>query len=581
MAADLKTVKSHVQATCWALFRPPVSGFACLWHQTSAWLFAMSRPDETHRGLHLLRDPMANKGTAFTAQERQALGLEGLLPPRVLSQELQVKRVMENLAREETDLDRYIYLQALHDRNERLFYKVLIDHIQEMMPLIYTPTVGQACQEFGHIFRRPRGMFISIEDRGRIEGLLAHWPCDDVRVIVVTDGERILGLGDLGADGMGIPIGKLSLYTACAGIHPNKCLPITLDVGTDNEALLNDLLYIGLPRRRVRGEAYDAFIDEFVAAVASMFPKVVLQFEDFGNVNAFRLLAKYRDRLCTFNDDIQGTASVALAGLLSAMPLAGRSFEEGRWLFLGAGEAGLGIGHLIVAALAAEGMPEGEARKRCWYFDSKGLITADRLELSEHKRAFAHDHEPITDFRQAVHALKPTGILGASGVPGSFTRKIIEAVAEYQERPIVFSLSNPTSRSECTAQQVYEWTQGRAIFASGSPFAPVEVGGRTLVPGQGNNAYIFPGVGMGLLVSEASRVVDEMFLAAARTLADQVSAPDLESGRVYPPLSEIRRVSEEIAIEVAEVAYDRGLARRHRPADLRAAVKAELFSPEY
>jgi malate dehydrogenase (oxaloacetate-decarboxylating)(NADP+) len=541
----------------------------------------MTGSSETPRGLPLLRDPICNKGTAFTSEERETLGLTGLLPPRVLSQELQVERVMENLGRKESDLERYVYLQALHDRNEMLFYKVVVDHIEEMMPLIYTPTVGQACQEFGHIFRRPRGMFISIEDRGRVDELLARWPYEDVRVIVVTDGERILGLGDLGADGMGIPIGKLSLYTACAGIHPSKCLPITLDVGTDNAELLDDPLYIGLPRRRLRGETYDAFVDEFVSAVTARFPQVVLQFEDFGNANAFRLLARYRDRICTFNDDIQGTASVALAGLLSAMPLAGLSFTDGVWLFLGAGEAGLGIGHLIVAALTAEGIPEAEARKRCWYFDSKGLITSRRADLSEHKRAFAHDHEPITDFEDAVRTLQPTGILGASGVPGSFTRGVIEAISQSQERPIVFSLSNPTSRSECTAQQAYEWSRGRAIFASGSPFEPVDVDGRTLVPGQGNNAYIFPGLGMGLVVSEAARVVDAMFLVAARTLANLVSERDLEVGRVYPPLSKIRQVSEEIAIKVAEVAYDLGLARRARPQDLRAAVKAATFTPEY
>jgi malate dehydrogenase (oxaloacetate-decarboxylating)(NADP+) len=541
----------------------------------------MSEPSEAPCGLHLLRDPISNKGTAFTSEEREALGLTGLLPPRVLSQALQVQRVMENLGRKESDLQQYVYLQALHDRNERLFYKVVIDHIEEVMPLIYTPTVGQACQEFGHIFRRPRGMFISIEDRGRIDELLARWPHEDVRVIVVTDGERILGLGDLGADGMGIPIGKLSLYTACAGIHPRKCLPITLDVGTDNAELLDDPLYIGLPRGRVRGEAYDAFVDEFVAAVTTRFPRVVLQFEDFGNANAFRLLAKYRDRFCTFNDDIQGTASVALAGLLSAMPLAGKPFTDGLWLFLGAGEAGIGIGQLIVSALTAEGIPEAEAKKRCWYFDSKGLITSGRADLSEHKRTFAHEHEPMTDFEGAVRALKPNGILGASGVPGSFTRGIIEAISESQDRPIVFSLSNPTSRSECTAQQAYEWSRGRAIFASGSPFGPVEVDGKTLVPGQGNNTYIFPGVGMGLVVSEASRVVDEMFLVAAQTLASQVSERDLEMGRVFPSLSKIRQVSEEIAVKVAEVAYDLGLARRARPQDLRAAVKEETFTPEY
>ncbi len=539
-------------------------------------------PEDTClRGGRLLHDPLRNKGTAFTDEERDALGLRGLLPPRVHTQDLQVQRVLENVRNKPDDLDRYVRLIGLQDRNECLFYRVVMDNIEEMMPIIYTPTVGRACERYGHIFTRSRGLYISIEDRGRVAEVLRNWPHREARIIVVTDGERILGLGDLGVEGMGIPVGKLSLYTACAGIHPIHCLPITLDVGTNNERLLNDELYLGAQHRRVRGADYDALIEEFIEAAQEVFPNIVIQLEDFANVNAFRLLAEYRDKACLFDDDIQGTGGVALAGLYSALRITGQRLCDQKILFLGAGEAGIGIADLMVAAMADEGLSREQARRRCWFVDSKGLVVASRDGLAEHKLAYAHEHAPVADFLSAVEALEPTAIIGVSGQPGAFTRETVEAIARINERPIVFALSNPTSKSECTAEQAYGWSEGRAIFASGSPFDPVTVGGRTFVPGQGNNAYIFPGVGLGLIASEARRVTDEMFFQAAKTLASEVSEEDLALGRVYPPLTHIREVSALIAEAVADAAFRSGLARRERPADLRADIKAQMFSPEY
>ncbi|MGB6409619.1 MAG: NAD-dependent malic enzyme, partial [Candidatus Deferrimicrobiaceae bacterium] len=400
------------------------------------------------RGVDLLHDPVLNKGTAFSETERDGLGLRGLLPARVFTQEGQVARVLENIRRKTSDIEKYIFLVSLQDRNETLFYRMVMENVEEMVPLIYTPTVGQGCQEFGHIFRRPRGMFITHKDRGRVRQLLRNWPYGDIRMIVVTDGERILGLGDLGANGMGIPGGKLSLYTACAGIHPTQCLPVTLDVGTNNETLLKDPLYIGLPERRLRGQAYDELVDEFVTGVQEIFPKACIQFEDFGNANAFRLLHHYRDRACTFNDDIQGTASVSMAGVYSALRITGNKLSDHKLLFLGAGEAGIGIGDLIVIGMMREGMTEAEARLKCWYVDSKGLVVKSRTDLVEHKRPYAHDHAPGTDFLAAVESLKPTALIGVSGMPRTFTKQVVEAMARLNRRPILFALSNPTSKSE-------------------------------------------------------------------------------------------------------------------------------------
>ena len=434
-----------------------------------------SIPSWFPRGVALLREPTLNKGTAFTAEERDALGLRGLLPPRVLTQEEQVSRVLENFHRLQTPLAKYIMLESLHDRNEGLFFRVLTDYPDEMMPIVYTPTVGLACQEFGHIFRRPRGMYISLEDRGHVAQILRNGGQHEVSMIVVTDGERILGLGDLGASGMGIPIGKLALYTACAGIDPAKCLPVVLDVGTNNPTLLNDPLYLGLGRPRATGEEYDGLVEEFLDATQQVFPGVIVQFEDFANHNAFRLLANWRDRICCFNDDIQGTASVALAGVLSALRVTGKPMREQTFLCLGAGEAATGISDLLVQALIADGLPEHEARRHCWLVDSKGLVVAGRGELAHHKRPYAHEHAPIPDFLTAVKTLKPTAIIGVSATANTFTEEIVRTMAAMNERPIVFALSNPTSRAECTAQQACEWSDGRALFASGSPFPAVDV----------------------------------------------------------------------------------------------------------
>jgi malate dehydrogenase (oxaloacetate-decarboxylating)(NADP+) len=533
------------------------------------------------RGEALLHDPLLNKGTAFTAAEREALGLRGLLPPNVHTMEEQLARVLENYRQKQTDLERYIYLVSLQDRNETLFYRLVGDHIEEMMPIIYTPTVGQACQQWGHLYRRPRGLYLSWEDRGRLAELLRVWPNPDVRVIVVTDGERILGLGDQGVGGMGIPVGKLSLYTACAGIDPAKTLPIMLDVGTENEGYRRDPLYLGLRQQRVRGEPYDAFLAEFVEAVRTVMPGALLQFEDFGNANAFRLLERWRDRACTFNDDIQGTAAVTLAGLHSALRLTGGKLREQTVLFLGAGEAGIGIGDLIASAMVDEGATPEEARRRCWFVDTHGLVVRSRTDLASHKLRFAHDAAPLPDLLSAIRALKPTALVGVSTRPKAFDQAVVEEMSRLNARPIVFALSNPTSKAECSAEEAYRWSKGQAIFASGSPFPPCVLGGRTFVPGQGNNAYVFPGVGLGVVASRARHVSDRMFSAAARTLASLVGQEDLAVGRIYPSLKRIREVSARIGAAVAEVAFQDGLAGVARPADVAALVEGEMWKPAY
>jgi malate dehydrogenase (oxaloacetate-decarboxylating)(NADP+) len=538
-------------------------------------------PEWFPRGTTLLRDPTLNKGTAFTNEERDALGLRGLLPPQVGTQAVQVQRVMENFRRLTTPLEKYILLEALQDRNEQLFFRVITENPDEMMPIIYTPTVGLACQEFGHIYRRPRGLFVTAADRGHIEYVLRNWPHREAAMIVVTDGERILGLGDLGANGMGIPLGKLALYSACAGLHPRLCLPVMLDVGTNNEALLNDPLYIGLRQKRLSGAALDEIVEEFIVAAQRVFPGVVIQFEDFANHNAFRLLRAYRDRVCCFNDDIQGTASVTVAGIYSALRVTGQRMSEQRFLCLGAGEAATGICDLLATAMVDDGRDAPSARGRCWMFDSKGLVVAARGPLAEHKQAYAHDHAPVPDFLGAVKALKPTAIIGVGATPGLFTQEVVGEMSRINDRPIVFALSNPTSKSECTAEQAYQWSGGRALFASGSPFEPVELNGRRHVPRQGNNSYIFPGVGLGVVSSRAVRVTDEMFMAAARTVASCVSEQDLAQGSLYPPLNEVRKVSARIAEVVAEIAYRDDLATIERPDDLGEYIRSQMYDARY
>jgi malate dehydrogenase (oxaloacetate-decarboxylating)(NADP+) len=532
-------------------------------------------------GYALLRDPRLNKGTAFSEAERAEYHLEGLLPPARLSLALQLARLHKELALLDTDLQRYLLLSDLQARNETLYYALLTSDPARFMPIVYTPTVGEACQKFDHIFRHARGMYLPISARGRLRDLLANWPQPEVRFIVVTDGERILGLGDLGVSGMGIPIGKLALYTACAGVPPQYCLPVTLDVGTNNQDLLEDPLYLGLRQSRVRGEAYMAFIDEFVEAVRALHPTCCIQWEDFANLNAAPILARHREGICTFNDDIQGTAAVALAGIYGALRISGEPLAEQRFLFLGGGSAATGIAELISQAMVGEGMDPAEARGRNALFDVNGLLVASRNDLSTFQRPFALDHAPVSTFVQAIELLSPTGIIGVSTVPKLFDRPVIEAMARINERPIIFPYSNPTSRSECTAEEAYDWSEGRAIFASGSPFAPVEVGGTFLTPGQGNNVYIFPAMGMAVLATKAVRITDEMFIVAAKAVAEQVTQADLATGLIYPPQSRIFAASQHVAVRIAEHIFENGLARVERPGDVAALIAACVYHPVY
>ena len=539
------------------------------------------RIDELPKGSQILHEPLLNKGSAFSLRERDALNLNGLLPPRVLTIDEQKKRIMENFNNKHDDLEKYIFLIALQDRNETLFYKTVTDEIETMMPIIYTPVVGEACQKYGHIFRRPRGLYISKNDQGNIKNILKNWPNKKVDVIVVTDGERILGLGDLGSNGMGIPVGKLSLYTACAGIDPARCLPIMLDVGTENENLKSDPLYIGLTDARIRGDHYDSFIDEFMEEAGLAFPDAIIQFEDFGNRNASRLLEKYKNDYRMFNDDIQGTAAVTLAGLLSSQRITKKKLAEEKILFYGAGTAGIGIANLYTRALVEKGYSEDAARKRCWFIDSKGLVTKGRKNLSDDKIPFAHDHDVRKDLCEIIESIRPTALIGISGQGQAFSRDVLERMAEINDRPIVFALSNPTSVSECTAQQAYKWTRGRCLFASGSPFDPVALEGKTFVPGQGNNAYIFPGVGLGIVLSRSNIISDDLFLSAAHTLSSLVSDEELSSGQLYPSLSDIRSVSKKIAISVAKKVIASGLTDIALPKNLEKYLDSIIYNPEY
>ncbi|KAI4376287.1 hypothetical protein MLD38_014068 [Melastoma candidum] len=536
-------------------------------------------------GYSLLRDPRHNKGLAFSEKERDAHYLSGLLPPTVLTQELQEKRFMRTLRQYAVPLQKYIAMMDLQERNERLFYKLLIDHVEELLPVVYTPTVGEACQKYGSIFRRPQGLYISLKETGKVLEVLKNWPERNIQVIVVTDGERILGLGDLGCQGMGIPVGKLSLYTALGGLRPSACLPITIDVGTNNEELLNDEFYIGLRQKRARGEEYAELLEEFMSAVKQNYgEKILIQFEDFANHNAFDLLTKYSSSHLVFNDDIQGTASVVLAGVIAAMKAVGGKLADQTFLFLGAGEAGTGIAELIALEMSKQTQePVKETRKKIWLVDSKGLIVSSRMESLQHfKQPWAHEHEPIKTLFDAVNAIKPTVLIGTSGVGRTFTEEVIRSMAEINEKPIIFALSNPTSQSECTAEEAYTWTEGRAIFASGSPFDPVEYNGKVYVPGQGNNAYIFPGFGLGLIMSGSIRVNDDMLLAASEALASQVTQENFDNGLIYPPFTNIRKISAHIAAKVAAKAYELGLASRlPRPDNLVQFAESCMYSPVY
>ncbi len=533
------------------------------------------------RGASILRDPHRNRGSAFSLEERRALGIEGLLPPVPDLLATQIARVNRQLEMLDNDLQKYLFLSDLQARNEGLFYAVLMSDPARFMPLVYTPTVGEACQRFDHVFRASRGIYLPISAKGRVKKVLSNWSTTDVRFIVVTDGERILGLGDLGVGGMGIPVGKLALYTACAGVPPRMTLPITLDIGTNNHELLEDPLYLGLRQERVRGAAYDEFIDEFVQAVQELFPKCCIQWEDFANINATPILERYRDKVCTYNDDIQGTAAIALAGILAALRITGGKLAEQRFLFLGGGSAATGIAELISEAIALEEPSLSQGRARNWLFDVNGLLTTSRTDLAEFQKPFAHEHPPLTSFVDAVEALRPTCIIGVSTVPKLFNRQVIEAMARINERPIIFPYSNPTSRSECTAEEAYQWSAGRAVFASGSPFPPVEYQGRKFVPGQGNNVYIFPAMGMAVLATEATRVTEEMFIIAAKAVAEQVTDAHLNIGLIYPPTTDILNASLHTAEKIAEYIFDKGLARIPRPADIGAHIRAMRYEPGY
>jgi malate dehydrogenase (oxaloacetate-decarboxylating)(NADP+) len=542
----------------------------------------MSQSDSSKRGFDILRDPRLNKGTAFTRRERKELGLIGLLPDIVSSMEMQMERIEGHVDSLSTDLDKYIYLSDLQERNESLFYALLQKDPVKYMPIVYTPTVGLACQTFGRIYRRPKGMFISVRNRGMMAEVLRNWPERDVRWICVTDGERILGLGDLGAQGMGIPIGKLALYTACAGVPPEVTLPIVLDVGTNNEALLEDPFYIGVRQRRLQGQEYDDFIEEFVTAVQEVFPKCAIQWEDFANPNASPILERYRHRISSFNDDIQGTAAVGVAGVIAAARMKGELLKDQTYMFLGAGSAGIGIAELLWRLMIDEGCTEDEARAKCWLLDSRGLIVASRPDVDGTQKApYAHDHPETVTLIDAVRSVRPTVLIGTSTTAKAFSQEVIEHMASYCERPIIFPFSNPTSKSECTAEEAYTWTNGKAIFASGSPFTPVEINGRTIHPGQGNNVYIFPGVGLAAYAVDATNIPYKTFGVAARALAGMVAQEQFDKGLIYPPMSDIQKAAKVVAVACAEYLFDDGHAGIARPDDVQALVEGVMWRPAY
>jgi len=545
----------------------------------------------SQKGALLLAHPVTNKGSAFTAREREELDLEGLLPAAVSTMQQQLDRTYENFLAKTTNLEKFIYLTSLQDRNETLFFRLLYEHIDEMMPIVYTPVVGEACQKYSHIYRRARGLFIGYDQRDRIERILRNSGIENPSVIVVTDGERILGLGDQGAGGMGIPIGKLCLYTLCAGVSPYSTLPITLDVGTDNEERLQDPLYIGLRHKRIRGDAYQAFIDRFVAAVQKVFPRVVLQWEDFLKGNAIKQLHRFRDRLCTFNDDIQGTAGVVMAGLYGAMRITRQAMRDQRIVIAGAGASAQGISDLIVSAFMEEGLTRDEAVRRIWTTDSKGLVTDDRPNLEDFKATYARPAAEVASYAckdrsritlaETIANAKPTILIGTSGTPGTFTEEVVRAMAKINQRPVIFPLSNPTSKSECTPEQAIRWSEGRAIVATGSPFDPVTYDGKRFRIGQCNNAFVFPGIGLGLTVAQARRVTDGMFLDAAKALASKVSEKDLAECAVYPELTRIRECSHAVACAIVKRAVQEGHADAEILENLEEAVSRAMWFPSY
>lgn len=541
----------------------------------------MTHQKKEESGYAMLRNPRHNKGTAFSKEEREKYGLVGLLPDRVETIETQILRVNEQLKYFDRDINKYIYLSNLLDTNETLFFKTITSEPAKFLPLVYTPTVGEACERFGQIARRSRGLYISIEHKGHIRSILKNWPVKDVRFTVVTDGGRILGLGDLGISGIGIPIGKLVLYTSCAGVPPEYTLPIVLDVGTNNEAFLKDPLYSGLKQKRVEGNEYDDFVEEFVTAIYEVFPKICVQWEDFNGKVAIRILNKYRNKVCTFNDDIQGTAAIATAGFISISRLLGRPFKENKFLFLGAGAAAFGIADMLVQKFQKDGLSREEALNHIWMFDINGLLIKSRTDLADYQLQFAHAGEPTKDFAEAVLKIKPTAIIGVSTIGGAFNQRVIENMSQVNERPIIFPYSNPTSHSECTAEQAYTWSKGKAIFASGSPFAPVTYEGKTFTPGQGNNVFIFPAMGLAIFATEAKRVTDEMLITAAEGVAEQVTQEDFEKGLIYPNVNDILKVSVNVAEKIAQEIFKSGLAGVERPADIRSFITSKMYSPAY
>ena len=533
------------------------------------------------RGIELLDDPSLNKSTAFTEAEKLALGIVGLVPDVTETEDLQLSRVMMQLGHKNTDLDRYIYLINLLDHNETLFYRTVMSDPARFLPIVYDPTIGEACLKFGHIYRQARGMYLSITRRGKVKEILRNWPKKDVRFICVTDAGRILGLGDLGANGAGIPIGKLQLYTACAGVPPQYLLPMYLDAGTNNEQYLHDPLYLGMRKTRPSSEELYSFVDEFVEPVQEVFPKCCIHFEDWTGVDAVHLLERYRDKYCVYNDDVQGTAGITLAGMINAAKLKGTKLKDEKYLFLGAGSAGIGLANLLCSALVAQGMTLKEAQSRVYMFDINGLLESSRKNLVDFQKPYAHQHAPTRDFVAAIENIKPTTIIGVSTIGGAFTQKVVESMARINERPVILALSNPTEHTECTPEQAYTWSKGKAIYAAGVQFHPVHYNGQTFLPGQANNFYIFPAVGMAIFATQAKRVTDEMFIEAGQAVADQVPADLLHQGLLYPLQSNILETEIQTAARVAKLVFDSGLARLKRPADMVAFILEHVYKPEY
>lgn len=533
------------------------------------------------RGIKLLETSALNKGTAFTDAERTAFGLEGLLPTSVETIEQQQRRILQQLGQKPTELERYIFLIQLFDSNQTLFYHVIMSDPAYFLPILYDPTVGEACLKFGHIYRRPNGMYISMNQKGRVHEVLKNWPEKDVRVICVSSGGRILGLGDLGANGMGIPIGKLQLYTACAGVPPNGLLPILLDFGTNNRELLNDPLYLGLRQTRPSIQETEPFVDGFVQAVQESFPNCCIHFEDWKGTDALHYLARYRDKVCCFNDDIQGTGSVTVAGLENAMRIIGESLKNQHVFFLGAGSAGIGIADMIRSAMKLEGLSEEQARSRIWMFDVNGLLEDTRKDLIPEQKIYAHKHAPTHDLVAAVDSIKPSILIGVSTIGKAFSRAVIETMSKVNERPIILALSNPTEHAECTPEEAYRWSGGKAIYAAGVQFPPVHHNGDTFLPGQANNFYVYPAVGLAIYASRPKFVTDEMFIEAARATADQVTDNQLKMGILFPPQNNVLDTEVRTAERVAELAFERNLTRVNPPKDINAWLRAMLYKPEY